>query len=226
MQLHLTAKGLDITPDVEATLTRHLDRLRPRLRHFAPDLVHLDLALRRHPRKQEYSGSIRLSVAGTLLPSRLNRAGTLEGLIKAAFDDLEEQLSRHKARLRRDHAHERRRASLPQETIGGWERALLEERELLDRTVAGDRDAFDRLVEEDLPSVRRRMLEALIERRQDPRPEIVEQILGDVLTVAARQVARKPPRWSMNGWLTWLARKEIRRRVNAMPVTRTAQIRS
>jgi len=56
MRLHLTAKRLDITPDLEARLTRHLDRLRPRLRHFAPDLVRLDLALRRHPRKQEYCG--------------------------------------------------------------------------------------------------------------------------------------------------------------------------
>ena len=158
MQLHLTAKRLDITPNVEETLTRHLDRLRPRLRHFAPDLVHLDLALRRHPRKQEYSGSIRLRVAGTLLPSRLNRA------------------------------------------------------------VAGDRDAFDRLVDEDLPSVRRGILEAIIERGQDPRPEMVEQVLGDDLTVAARQVTRKPPQWSMNGWLT--------RRTNALPVTQSAQIRS
>ena len=225
MQLHLTAKRLDITPDVEEVLTRHLNRLRPRLRHFAPDLVHLDVALRRHPRKQEYSGSIRLSVTGTLLPSRLNRADTLEGLIKAAFDDLEEQLNRYKARLRRDHAHERRRASLPRETIEGWMRALLEERELLDRAVAGDRDAFDRLIEEDLPSVRRGILEALIERGEDLRPEMVEQVLADVLTVAARHVTSKPPRWSMNGWLTWLARKEIRRRANALPVTQTAQIR-
>lgn len=226
MQLHLTAKRLDITPEVDEVLTRHLNRLRPRLRHFAPDLVHLDLALRRHPRKQEYSGSIRLSVAGRLLPSRLNRADTLDGLINAAFDDLEEQLSRHKARLRRDHAHERRRASLPQETIEGWERVLLEERELLDRAVAGDREAFDRLVDEDLPSVRRGIVEVLIERGQAAGPDAVEQILADVLSVAARQITRKPPRWSMNGWLTWLARKEIRRRANVLPVTQTAQIRS
>jgi hypothetical protein len=226
MQLHLTTKRFDAPPSLEPDLRRHLDRLARRLRHFAPDLVHLDATIEWHPRKRDYTGSFRLSAADVLLPVRRNRASTLEGLLDAAFDDLEEQLIRFLARLRREASFERRRASLSDDVLRARERALLEERELLDRALAGDREAFDRLVTDDLPEVETAIAGALRAAGREVTAEAIRHVLADVLAEAAHRLPEKPARWTMPGWLTWLARRQIRRETSGLAVAQSAPSRS
>ena len=200
MQLHLTTRRFELPAGLEDDLRRRMEHLAPRLRHFNPDLVHLDVTLEWHPRKREYSGSFRLSAAGALLPARRNRAASAEGLLDAAFDDLEEQLARYTARLRRERHHERKRASTrSQEALEARERALLEERELLDR--------------------------ALREAGRDPLPEVIEHVLADVLAAAHQRLPEKPARWSIPGWLTWLARRQVRRELQGLAVAQSARAR-
>jgi ribosome-associated translation inhibitor RaiA len=223
MELHLTTKRCELTPSAQKVLERHLEQLRRRLRYYDPDLLHLELAVERHARKKEYRGSIRLSLGNHVLPAKRNRAETLEGLLKAAFEDLEEQLDRFRARVRREYAHERKRASLPQEVVRAHERALLEERELLDRALAGDREAFDRLIEEELPGLRRAIERALLDVGAEPTPEQVEHILADVLAIAFRELPRKPARWSLGGWLAWIARREMERESAGVAVAQSVE---
>ncbi len=45
MELHLVTKRCELTPGAEKALERHLERLRRRLRHFPPDLLHLELTV-------------------------------------------------------------------------------------------------------------------------------------------------------------------------------------
>lgn len=227
MKLHLATKRFDPPPSLETDLQRYLQHLAPRLRHFEPDLVHLDVAIEWHPRKRDYSGSFRLSAAGGLLPARRNRAAALEGLLDAAFDDLEEQLTRYMSRLRREHRFERKRTSAASdEVVQARERALLEERELLDRALAGDREAFDRLVTDDLPEVERAIAQALAEAGREPSRETTQHVLADVMVVALRALPEKPARWSMPGWLTWLARRQIRREVAGLAVAQSTRTRA
>lgn len=223
MDLHLTTKRCELTPSARKVLGRHLEHLRRRLRHYDPDLLQLELVVERHARKQEYRGSIRLSLGNHVLPAKRNRAETLEGLLKAAFEDLEEQLDRFQARVRREYARERKRTSLPPEVVRAHERALLEERELLDRAMAGDRAAFDRLVEEELPGLRRTIERALLDVGAEPTSERVEHTLADVLTVAFRELSRKPARWSLGGWLAWIARREVRRESSGVAVAQSVE---
>ena len=210
MAVHVTTRRFERGEDAREVLDRSLARLQRRLRHFRPDLVHLQVQVERAARKEEYTGSARLYLPGRVLYARRNRSATPEGWIRAAFDDLEQQLSRYKAQLRREHAHERRRASLPEEAVEAYQRTLLEERELLDRALAGDREAFDRLADEDLPALRRAVERELLRLGRPVTPEAVQQAAADALAGGFRNLARKPARWTVGGWLAWVAKRTLR----------------
>ncbi len=219
----LTTRRCELTDRDRELLDHHLQRLDPELKHFDPDLVHLTLDIERHPRREEYTGRVRLAVMNTLLPARRNTAPTLPALLKLAFDDLHEQLHRFKSQLRREFMHERKRASLPPEMVTVQERLLLDERELLDRALAGDRAAFDALVNRELPELTRAVERLLAEQGRPTDSATVEHVLADVLTTAFTDLARKPARWSMAGWLAWLARRMIRRDVREEAVAQSQE---
>ncbi|MDR7416653.1 MAG: hypothetical protein QN193_08280 [Armatimonadota bacterium] len=223
MNLHLVTKRCAFSRDAEKALERHLERIRRRLRHFPPDLLHLELTVERAARKEEYTGSVRLRIGTHVLPARRNRAETLEGFLKAAFEDLEEQIGHFKARLRRDYAHERKRASLSAEAVRAYEQALMEERALLDQALAGDREAFHALVEEELPHLRRVLERELRAVGREGTAEELEHVLADVLTVAFRELPRKPARWTLAGWLTWIARREVEREAHGLSVAQSVE---
>lgn len=223
MKLTLTTRRCELTERDRELLDHHLKRLEQELVHFNPDLVHLTLDIERHARREEYTGRIRLALMNNVLPAKRNVAPTLSALLKLAFDDLHEQLHRFKSQLRRDYMHERRRASLSPEMVKYQERVLLDERELLDRALAGDRAAFDALVNRELPALTRAVERLLAEYGRPTNPETVEHVLADVLTTAFTELARKPTRWSMAGWLTWLARRMIRRDVKEEAVAQSEE---
>ncbi|MCS7172545.1 MAG: hypothetical protein N0A24_03925 [Armatimonadetes bacterium] len=223
MELHLATKRCTLTSGAEKVLKRHLERIERRLRHFPPDLLHLELTVERAARKEEYTGSVRLRIGTHVLPARRNRSETLEGLLQAAFEDLEEQVGRFKARLRRDYAHERKRASLPEEALRAHERALLEERALLDWALAGDQEAFHALVEEELPVLRRVLERELRTAGREVTEEVLEHFLADVLTVAFRELPHKPARWTTVGWLAWIARRVVGEETRGLSVAQSVE---
>ncbi len=210
MEVHLTTQRFELGSHTREVLDRLVEHVQRRLRHFPPELVQLELRLQRAARREEYTGSARLRLPGRVLTARRNRSATPEGWLRAVFDDLEDQLSRYKAALRREHLHERRRASLPREVVEAYQRALLEERELLDRALAGDRSAFDRLAEEDLRAVRRTVERELLRLGREVTPEAVQQAVAEALAVGFRNLARKPARWTVGGWLSWVAKRVLR----------------
>jgi len=210
MEVHLTTQRFELGGHAREVLDRSVARLQRRLRHFRPDLVQLHVKVERAARKEEYTGSARVYLPGRVLSARRNRSATPEGWLRAAFDDLEEQLSRYKARLRREHAHERRRASLPREAVEAYERALREERELLDRALVGDREAFDGLAEEGLAGLRRAVERELLRLGRPLTAEAVQQAVAEALSVGFRNLAHKPARWTVGGWLAWVAKRTLR----------------
>lgn len=223
VKVHVTTKRCELTPADHQELERHLARLDRRLRYIDPDLAHLAIEIERRVRKLEYGGSFRLSLFNRPLPAKRNAAPTIEALLKQAFDDLEEQLERFKSRLRRAYSHERKRLSLPPEAVRYRERELVEERELLDRALAGDRDAFTVLVNAELPGLSAVIGKILVEQGQEPSPEAIEHVMADVVAIAFRELVHKPARWSLGGWLAWLARREIRREQEGEVVAQSAE---
>jgi ribosome-associated translation inhibitor RaiA len=223
LNYHLTTERCELGAADRGELEKHLRRLEAQLRHIDPDLVELDLKIERHARRDEYRGSVRLFVISQVLAAKRNAAPTVRAFLKQAFDDIEEQLRRFKAKLRREYAHGRKRASLSPAAVRFRERELLEERELLDRALAGDRQAFEQLVEAELPGLDRVISRTLAAAGRQPTPEEVQHILAEVLTLAFRELARKPARWSLGGWLAWLARREIAREAWGLMVAQSAE---
>jgi ribosome-associated translation inhibitor RaiA len=69
---------------------RRLERLVPRL---DPDLVHLNLVVEHHPRRQDFQCSLRLTLKDRTLAAR-QHAPDLKSLLVEAFDRVEGQLKR------------------------------------------------------------------------------------------------------------------------------------
>ncbi|HEX7091891.1 MAG TPA: HPF/RaiA family ribosome-associated protein [Longimicrobiales bacterium] len=100
MRRHTMTKGFALTPANEARLKRRVARLEKRLRSFDPDLVHLQVVIEKHPRREEYTGSVRLVVLEQVLAASRNTAATFRTLLTEVFSDIEAQLDRLKAGLR------------------------------------------------------------------------------------------------------------------------------
>ena len=100
MRRHTTTKGFALAPADEARLERRVARLEKRLRTFDPDLVHLQVVIEKHPRREEYTGSVRLVVLEQVLAASRNTAAKVRTLLTEVFSDIESQLDRLKAELR------------------------------------------------------------------------------------------------------------------------------
>lgn len=221
IQVHLMTRRCELSAADRDFITREVARLERRLRHFAPDALHLFLDVERHARREEYRANIRLDILGVALPVKRNKGPSLHALLKEAFADVEDQLERYLAKLRREYLHERKRASLRTEEIDAAERQLLEERELYDRALAGDQEAFDLLVEAELPALARRIERELSQAGRTPTRDEVQHLIGDVLATAFAELAQKPARWSLGTWLGFLAHRQIERESGELVVAQS-----
>jgi DNA-directed RNA polymerase specialized sigma24 family protein/ribosome-associated translation inhibitor RaiA len=114
MNVHISYK-VPKTPDLEQQINQITEKLRRRLQVFRPDLIHLHAAL------EEVSGRVGFDVKLNLrLPSgelaAHEQAKQLDAALRGAFDELLQQVGKHKDRLRSQHQWpNRRRAGKPRE---------------------------------------------------------------------------------------------------------------
>src|SRR5688572_2867760 len=102
IKFHTSTRRCELGPEEQKVLDHELERLERRTPQINPDLMHLGIHVEKHPRRQEYEGSVRLFVVNRALPARRNRAPTVAALLRRAFEDVEQQLERYKAQLRRE----------------------------------------------------------------------------------------------------------------------------
>lgn len=94
---------------IEHETERHAEKLNRLLKHYAADLVYLHGSLEKTPHKPEFNFSVNLNLpTGTLYATGVG-ADAL-GSAKAAFAELEKQVKKHQAKLRKDHVWKRKRA--------------------------------------------------------------------------------------------------------------------
>ena len=98
MNVHVSYKAFK-TPDVEQQLHLHIEKVRKRLQVFRPELIHLHVTLEHSSAREGASVSLNLRLpSGQMAASSVSAApGTA---LKASFQDLQEQVTKHKARLR------------------------------------------------------------------------------------------------------------------------------
>jgi len=112
MKLSVTHKHDDSRDAVEASVANYSVKLGRLLKSFAPDLVQLHGSFEKHPRKVEYTFSLNLSLPTGSFHST-GVASDVRSSVKAAFTELESQLKKHLAKLRRDVQWKRKRPRSP-----------------------------------------------------------------------------------------------------------------
>src|SRR5271163_1771553 len=101
--------GAEFREEIEKEARHHVEKLNRLLKRYAPDLVVLHGSLEKTPRKTEFNFSLNLNLpTGTLHATGVG-ADAL-GSAKAAFAELEVQVTKHQAKLRKDYVWKRKRA--------------------------------------------------------------------------------------------------------------------
>ena len=106
MNVHISYK-VPKTPDLEQDFNSNIEKLARRLQVFRPELVHLHAVLEENSAREGFSVSLNLRLPSGQMAAR-EAAGTAAACLKKAFDDLTEELSKHKGRLRQEHKWVRR----------------------------------------------------------------------------------------------------------------------
>ena len=203
MNVHISYK-LHRTPQLEKNLNHLIDKLRKRLQVFRPELVHLKGAIEQNSPREGTTVSLNLRLPSGQLAVQKSAIAT-EAAIKSAFDDLLQQVTRHKDLLRSSHKWQRRRTrnGRPQSQVP------------FEQTIAAVQTPTVSL--EDIRlyvNANLSRLERFVERELVFR-EAAEQILPDAVSkdeVIDEAVARalgddieKPERLSLEPWLYRLA---------------------
>ena len=109
MNVHVSYK-VHKTPDIEKDLQHQVDKLRRRLQVFRPELVHLKGLVEQNSNREGFVVSLNLRLpSGQMAVQKTAPAAV--AAVKAAFEDLLQQVTRHKELLRSSHKWMRRRSS-------------------------------------------------------------------------------------------------------------------
>jgi ribosomal subunit interface protein len=108
MKLSISYKHVDSHDVVEAQSARCMSKLQRLLKSYEPDLVQLHGVFSKNPHNQEHSFSLNLSLpTGTLHAT--GTGSNVRASCKKAFNELEVQVKKHQARLRKDYEWKRKR---------------------------------------------------------------------------------------------------------------------
>lgn len=113
MNVHVSYK-VHKTPDIEKEISHQIEKVQKRLQVFRPDLVHLKAVVDQNPARDGTLVSLNLRLPSGQLTAQEN-APSPTAAIKAAFDEIIQQVSRHKELLRSSHKWRRWRGG-PQES--------------------------------------------------------------------------------------------------------------
>jgi ribosome-associated translation inhibitor RaiA/DNA-directed RNA polymerase specialized sigma24 family protein len=101
MNVHVSYR-VQKTPDLEKEISHQLEKLRKRLRVFRPELVHLKAVLEQNSPREGTHVSLNLRLPSGQLAAQ-ETATSPTAAIKSAFDELTQQITRHKDMLRSSH---------------------------------------------------------------------------------------------------------------------------
>jgi RNA polymerase sigma factor (sigma-70 family) len=203
MNVHVSYK-VHKTPDIEKEIGHQIEKIQKRLQVFRPELVHLKALIDQNSAREGTLVSLNLRLPSGQLAVQ-EKASSATAAIKAAFDELIQQIGRHKELLRSSHKWRRWR---------GGQRESREPGVPFEQTVAAvllptiSADDIGSYVNANLSRLERFVDRELYFRRAD------EEILEDALStpeVVDEVIARalgdndRPEKLSLEPWLYRLA---------------------
>lgn len=101
MNVHVSYK-VPKTPDIEKEISHQIEKVRKRLQVFRPELVHLKASLEQNSAREGILVSLNLRLPSGQLAAE-KKAPSPTSAVKSAFDELMQQINRHKELLRSSH---------------------------------------------------------------------------------------------------------------------------
>ena len=105
MNVHVSYK-VQKTPDIEREINHQLEKLRKRLQVFRPELVHLKAIVEQNQPREGTQVSLNLRLPSGQLAAQ-EKGTNATAAVKSAFDELTQQITRHKELLRSSHKWQR-----------------------------------------------------------------------------------------------------------------------
>lgn len=209
MNVHFTYK-LDKSPTVEQYLQTQIDKLGPRLHVFNPDMISLRGLIEAAP-KSGFKVALNLRLPAGQMAAQAS-AETLHGAIRIVFDDLTEQLRKHKEHLRNQYRYPR---------VRGVERQRIEPQVPFEDTVAAVKpEKISNLdvtgfVNANLERLRRYVDRELRFRRDSGQRRLeeisVEEVIDEVIANALDEHRPRPEKIALEPWLYRLSRSAMDR---------------
>jgi RNA polymerase sigma factor (sigma-70 family) len=203
MNVHVSYK-VHKTPDIEKEISHQIEKVQKRLQVFRPELVHLKALIDQNSPREGTHVSLNLRLPSGQLAVQ-EKAPSATAAIKAAFDELIQQIGRHKELLRSSHKWRRWRGGQQESREPGvpFEQTLAA---VLPPTISAD--DIGSYVNANLSRLERFVDRELYFRRAD------EEVLEDALStseVVDEVIARalgdhdRPEKLSLEPWLYRLA---------------------
>jgi RNA polymerase sigma factor (sigma-70 family) len=203
MNVHISYK-LPKTPDLEKEINHLVEKLRKRLQVFRPELLHLKAAIEQSSPREGTTVSLNLRLpSGQLAAQRSAQIPVLA--IKTAFDDLLQQITRHKDLLRSSHKWTRRRsyksraeAQVPfEQTLASVQPSTVSAEDIR-CYVNVNLSRLERFVEREL--FFREAAEQMV-----PDSITKDEVIDEVIAGALGDGGDKPDRMALESWLYRLA---------------------
>jgi RNA polymerase sigma factor (sigma-70 family) len=101
MNVHVSYK-VHKTPDIEKEISHQIEKVQKRLQVFRPELIHLKAVIEQNSAREGMHVSLNLRLPSGQLAVQ-EKASSPTAAIKSAFDELVQQIGRHKELLRSSH---------------------------------------------------------------------------------------------------------------------------
>jgi ribosome-associated translation inhibitor RaiA len=108
MKLSISYKHVESHEAIEKDVNRHVAKLNKFLKAYAPDLVQLHSVFGMNAHKEEYFCTLNFSLPTGSLHA-IGAGKNVRASCKMAFSDLEVQVKKHQALLRKDYQWKRKR---------------------------------------------------------------------------------------------------------------------
>jgi len=207
MNVHFSYK-LSRTPDVEKEINHLIEKVRKRLQVFRPELVHLKGGIEQNSAREGVTVSLNLRLPSGQMAVQ-KAASTAAAAIKAASDDLLQQIGKHKDLLRNSRNWPRRRvadfrssAEIPfEKTVAAVSLPTVSSDDIRSY-INANLGRLQRFVEREL---------YFRETSEDLVPDSLskEEIIDEAIARALGDGAEKPERLALEPWLYRLAIRAI-----------------
>ena len=207
MNVHISYK-VSKTSDLEKLINQQVGKLGRYLQVFRPDLVHLKGVVSDNSAKQGFGVSLNLRLPSGQMAAQ-SSASSESAAVKIAFDDITEQVKKHKQLLRNQHKWPRRR---------GPQRATLptvpfEETVAVVRPEQISHEDISRYIDVNFPRLQR-FIQREIRYREDqgqltPDQIAVEDVVNEAIANALSEQNEKPERMKLEPWMHRLAMQAI-----------------